>query len=459
MSKSSNINRTKQPTRLNDDNTILLNEAINNANLSLLQKILRNFHSSDIALLFSDFNFEQKKKFLKVYLAYLPNDFYFKLNYFVKKDLINCLNNKKISEILSKANSTMIVDFLEDLDESNIKNIVKFLPKNLRDEVESLLNYPEDSAGRGMHKNFLYIPKHWNIGTAIKFCHDNKNKIPPNSHIIIVVDHLFKPIGQVSIDQLITNEPNKKVVELMKKIPILFDSKMDQKQVAMYFQKYALIGAPVINEGGKTIGVIFVEDILDVMDEIAEEDILHLGGVKESDIFATFLKTANQRFPWLIINLLTAVIASIVISFFDATIQQVVALAVLMPIIASMGGNAGTQTVTVSVRALATEELNKQNYSKIIIKELSIGFLNGLLFGLISLITIYFLFSNIKLAILFAIAMTITLTIAGLSGIFIPILLQKFNADPAIASSIILTTITDVVAFFVFLGLATYFLI
>ena len=224
------------------------------------------------------------------------------------------------------------------------------------------------------------------------------------------------------------------------------------------FKKYSLKSLAVTDKHNHMIGIINLFNIVDLIDESAEDDILHLGGITDPDLFASLQKTFKQRLPWLAINLITAIIASLVISLFDESIEKLVALAILMPIIASMGGNAGTQSVTIAVRALATQELKSDNYLRIIFKESILGLINGIIFGAFCMVCIYYFFDNFNLALLFAVATTITLTIAGLSGSVIPIIIHKYKSDPAISSGVILTTITDVVAFMAFLGFAKFFI-
>jgi magnesium transporter len=309
-----------------------------------------------------------------------------------------------------------------------------------------------------MRKKIISIPKHWNIAKITSFCYENKAILSDDFYKIYVVDHRHKPIGSLLISRLLTHHSKEIAADIMNKEVMAINTDMNEEEVALLFHKYGIVSAPVINEHGRMVGEITIDDIVNIIREVAEDDILHLGGVNESDIFSSFLNTTKKRFPWLFVNMLTAIIASMVIATFDTAIQNLVVLAVLMPIIASMGGNAGTQTVTVAVRSLAMREINESNYFSIIRKETLVGLLNGLLFGGLMGVAIFFIYDSSFLGILFSAATLMTLVFAGFFGALIPIILTKLKADPAVSSVVFLTTITDVAAFFGFLGLATLFI-
>ena len=432
--------------------------ALENKQKDILIKLSQKIHIADLALLLSDYNYEKRSYFVNLLDDNFPPELFLKFNDAVCKDFISIIGTKKSAHIISKLEFPVILEIFENLDSETYNKILSFLPKNFKKDLEESLNYPLETAGRLMHNNFLSVPKHWTIKQVNNYCTKNKKLLKENFYAIFVVDNKFKPIGIINTKSLIINETNAIIADIMEKDFIKFNYLTPEEELALKFQKYNLNIAPIVNNDNRMIGFITIDNVIDLIDKIAEEDILHLGGINESDIYTKFTTTIKQRLPWLFINLFTAIIASIVISIFDNTIQNLVALAVLMPIIASMGGNAGTQTVTIAVRSLATKELNNQNVSRIILKETLIGLVNGLFFALLCFITIVIIYQDLKLAALFAVATIITLTIAGMSGTVIPIIIAKLKGDPAISSGIILTTITDVIAFLAFLGFATMFI-
>ncbi len=427
-------------------------------NKEAIIKIIKKINIVDLAILLSDYKNEKRIIFVELLGINFPANLLLKFNTHIREEFLELFTQKQISEILSNLESVDIISILEDFKKDFYQPIIKLLPEKLKKELEDGLNYPIDSAARLMNKNFLSVPKHWTIKQVNSYCSKNKAILNDNFYGVFIINDLFQPIALINTRELVINPADTIVSTLISNDIINFNYLTDKDDLAISFQKYDLTIAPIVNNDTKLVGYITIDDIIDVVEEKAEEDILHLGGINESDIFSKTHKTIRTRFTWLFINLLTALLASIVIAFFDATIEKIVALAVLMPIVASMGGNAGTQTVTISVRALATKELNNKNIFKVIFKEFLVGTINGLFFAFICFLAILFILDNIFLANLFAIATIITLMVAGLSGAVIPIIISKLKGDPAISSTVILTTITDIVAFLSFLGLATIFI-
>lgn len=430
----------------------------NKDSISKALKIINQVHYSDIAAFVSEINYDRKNTFLSNFYDAIDPLFLTKFNDLVLEEVIEILGSVNIARILSKLDSNEVLDIIEDLDRSYQEEILEIISQKIKDEVEIGLKYDEDAAGRYMDRDFLSVNKSWNVAKIKQFLKTNKQKIDDDLFVLFVIDHLHQPQGLILISDLFKFNDDDLAKDIMHNHFYKVNVDCDIDTLISLFKKYSLKSVAVTDKYNHMIGIINLSDIVEIIDESAEDDILHLGGVAESDIFASIHKTFKQRLPWLGINLITAIIASIVIGVFDESIEKLVALAILMPIIASMGGNAGTQSVTIAVRALATQELTSENYLKIIIKESLIGFSNGLIFGLFCMVCVYYFFENINLAILFAFATIITLTIAGLSGSVIPIIIHRFKLDPAISSGIILTTITDVVAFFVFLGFANLFI-
>ena len=308
-----------------------------------------------------------------------------------------------------------------------------------------------------MQREFAAIPHDWSVGQTIDYLRE-ANELPKEFLEIFIINELNIPVGSVPSSRVLRTAREVKMNSIMNSNKFLIPAEMDQEQVAYNFEQYNLFSAGVVDKNHKLIGMITGDDIVTIIKEEAEEDTLRLAGVSDEEISDSALSITKKRFVWLAINLLTAILASTVISLFNASIEKVVALAILMPIVASMGGNAGTQTLTVTVRLLATKELISSNVRKIISKEFLVGFFNGLIFAVITALAIHVWFQDIRLSLLIAVAMIINMTAAGFFGIVVPVTLNKFKIDPAISSSVFVTTVTDVFGFLSFLGLASYFL-
>ena len=366
---------------------------------------------------------------------------------------------QQVADILSELDSDDALDLIENLDEKFQQEIIRNLSAKTRIAIEEGLTFPEDSAGRLMQREYVAIPQFWTVGKVIDYLRAAAEDLPSEFYDLIIIDPLYHVVGEIPLNRILRSKRNKKIEELTLDDLHTIPAEMDQEEAAMIFRREGLNSAPVVDNDNRLIGVITFDDIIDVIDEEAQEDILKLAGVEGSDLYRAILSTTGSRFRWLFVNLMTAIAASIVISFFDATIEQIVALAVLMPIVASMGGNAGTQALTVAVRALATKELSSTNMMRVIGKETIVGTLNGIGFAIIMGVIAALWFSSNMLGLVIAAAMVINLIFAGLFGAGIPIVLDKMGTDPALASTVLLTTVTDVVGFFGFLGLASIFLI
>jgi len=322
--------------------------------------------------------------------------------------------------------------------------------------LEEGLSYPEDSAARIMQREFTAVPSDWSVGQTIDYLRESKD-LPEEFLEIFVVDNDFKPIGIVPSSRVLRTPREKKMNSIMREMPVLISVNMDKEEVGHTFENYNLLSAGVVNKNNKLVGMITADDIVTVVQEEAEEDVLRLAGVGDEEITdSVFIKT-KRRFNWLLLNLFTALLATWVISLFGASIEQMVALAFLMPIVASMGGNAGMQTLAVTIRAIATKELSSGNFNKIVVKEFLIGILNGIIFAIITAIIVQLWFQELKLSLLIGISMVLNMIVAGLFGILVPVSLKKVNVDPALASSVFVTTITDVIGFLSFLGIGSYF--
>jgi len=327
-----------------------------------------------------------------------------------------------------------------------------------RAHFKSGLGYPEDSAGRLMQRHFIGIPEFWTVGQAIDFMRDSKD-LPEDFYELFVVDPAQRPVGTFPLNRFIRTPQDAVIGSVMDRNPHLIPVDMDQEDVAFEFQQYNLMSAGVVGSLGHLLGVIMIDDIVDVIHEEMEEDLLRLGGVAETDLARSVLTTTRRRFSWLFVNLLTAILASFVIFMFEATIEEIVAVAVLMPLVASMAGNAGTQSLTVAVRALATHNLTPANATRIVFKEFFVGLANGFLFAVMVTVVGGMWFSMPELGLVVGLATLLTMTVGTVAGVLVPLSLNKFGVDPAIASSVFVTTITDVVGFFSFLGLVALLLL
>lgn len=372
----------------------------------------------------------------------------------LRKATLSSLDAEQVASVVSALESDDALDLILNLDESFQQEIIRKLSTKLRIALEEGLNFPEDSAGRLMQREFVAVPEFWTVGKTLDYLRAAGDTVPADFLDIFAITPSHHVIGEIPLNKIIRAGRSEKIYTLALEDVHIIPAITDQEEVAYLFQREDISSAPVVDDAQRLIGVITVDDVIDVINEEAQEDILKLGGVSDSDIYRAVFDSTRSRFRWLLINLLTAILASVVISFFDATIQEVVALAVLMPIVASMGGNAGTQAMTVAVRAIATKELSGANALRIIWKETLVGILNGLAFALIIGLVAGLWFHNMLLGIVIASAMVINLLIAGASGAGIPVLLNKMGSDPAISSAVVLTTITDIVGFFAFLGLA-----
>lgn len=372
----------------------------------------------------------------------------------IRDDVVEMMAPEHIAAAVQEMDSDDAVYVLENMDADDQREVLEQMPAEDRAAIERSLEYPEDSAGRIMQRDLVAVPPFWNVGQTIDHLREAQD-LPDDFYEIFVVDPSYRPVGTLPLSRVMRSQRPVTIQDVMDADQALISVEMDQEDVARLFEKYDLISAAVVDENERLVGVVTVDDIVEIIADEASEDIRRLGGiVSEESVSDTVVETTRNRFSWLFINLLTAILASVVISQFDATIEAMVALAILMPIVASMGGNAGTQTMTVAVRALATRDLVPLNTRRIVTREVMVGFLNGLLFALLMGFIGALWFQNVALGVVLASAMVINMVFAGLAGILVPLGMDRFGIDPAIASSVFVTTVTDVVGFFAFLGLA-----
>ena len=376
------------------------------------------------------------------------------------EDVVESLNPKQIADAINDMEFDDAVQLIEELDEPLRDGVLAILEPSVRDSIKNSLKFEEDSAGRLMQREFVTAPQFWTVGQLI----DHVRKAPPDTlpetfYEVYVVDPAFHPIGSVALSSLLRAKRATALTAVMAPLRAVVTPQMDQEDAAYLFEKYDLPSAPVVDAQGRLTGMIMVDDIVEVLQEEHTEDILALAGVNDAGLADTILETVRSRVPWLAINLGTAILASSVIATFSDVISKIVALAVLAPIVASMGGNAGTQGLAVAVRAIASRDITSANVRRIVLREIAAGLINGLIFAAIMGPIAYLWFHSVLLSVVIGAAMLINLLIAGLAGILVPLGLKKLGADPAVASSVFVTTATDVIGFFVFLGLATLILL
>ncbi len=445
---------------LSDERISEIEESLSTGDKQIAKKIFREELSPiDTAELLSKVAVDDRTEYLANYSKYINVETYSHLNEQILEDVLEDLKPSDIAYIIRDLESDDALDIISMVPEEEQKEVIKKLSKKTRLVLEEGLRFPEDSAGRLMQREFVSVPQFWTAGKTIDYIRTAKEELPEDFFDIVIVSPTYHVLGEVPLNNLIRADRKASVDDLMLEAPHPIPVDMDQEDVAKIFQREDLSSAPVVDEDGRLIGVIMVDDVIDVIQEEAQEDILKMGGVGQDDLYEAILDTIGSRFGWLFINLLTAILASIVISFFEGTIQQIVALAVLMPIVASMGGNAGTQALTVAVRAIATNEISSTNALRVIWKESIVGLLNGIAFAIIAGSITAFWFEDVALGIVIGCAMVINLVTAGLFGSMIPIILDKTGQDPALASTVVLTTLTDVIGFLAFLGLAALFIL
>ncbi len=422
-----------------------------------LSNSFKEMHPADAADIVEHLSQNDRESLIKLNNFKIDPEVFVELNESIQSEMITYLSSDSIVNILKNLESDDAIQILENVDEKDKNTILGSLPPKDRFALLESLSYPEDSAARIMQREFTAIPNNWSVGQTIDYLRENK-ELPEEFLEIFIVDQEFKPIGTVPSSKVLRTPRDTKMMSIMSESQLLIPVDMDKEEVGNLFENYNLSSAAVIDKSNKLVGMIAYDDVLTVLKEEAEEDTLRLAGVGDEEITDGVITKTKRRFNWLLLNLFTAFLATYCISLFGATIEQMVVLAFLMPIVASMGGNAGMQTLAVTVRSLATQDLTKNNFTNNIFKEFNIGVLNGIIFAIISSIIVQIWFDDFQLSLIISISMVLTMIVAGLFGILVPVTLKKMNIDPAISSSVFVTTITDVIGFVSFLGVGAYFL-
>ncbi|KQX17509.1 MULTISPECIES: magnesium transporter [unclassified Sphingomonas] len=415
--------------------------------------LVHPLHPADIADLFELAPQDMRRPIATAIAEMLDGDVLAEMNEWVREELIEALAPHEVAEIATQLDTDDAVAIIEELEEEDQRAVLRAMEPDDRAAIEEALSYPEESAGRLMQRDLIAVPEHWTVGDVLDYLRKNED-LTTDFWEVFVVDAGHHPIGTCKLSWLMRTPRGIAIGDVMQREQTLIPVDMDQEEVALRFQKYALISAAVVDHAGRLVGMITVDDIVHIIQEEAGEDILKLSGAGDGDINEPILETVKVRLTWLVVNLGTAVIAASVVGLFQTTIARLVVLAVLMPIVSGMGGNAGTQTMAVAVRALALNQLTSSNTARMIMREFRIAIINGLCIGGLLGTAVYLIYGNPDLGIVICLAMIINNITAGLAGILVPVCLDKAGADPAVSSAVFVTTATDVMGFFSFLGLA-----
>ncbi|MDR9428481.1 MAG: magnesium transporter [Salibaculum sp.] len=447
-----------EKNQLTDRIVALILDAVEGGDTAALEEILSPLHPADIADLLEQIDDRDRRELLRLWSHSVDGEVLSELDEALREDVIAALSPDALAFAVRDLESDDVVDLVEDMESDRQEAVLDALEAPDRVAVETALSYPEDSAGRLMQVEVVRAPVHWTVGETIDHLRSH-DALPAQFYHVVLVDPRMKPEGYVALGRLLGAPRATKLTDLTEDSFRTFRFDQDEAEVAYAFNQYHLISAPVVDADDRLVGIITIDDAMAVLDEEHEEDILRLAGVGEGSLADRVVATTRRRLPWLAVNLVTAILASLVIALFEDVIAGLVALAVLMPIVASMGGNAGTQSLTVAVRAIATKDLTGANVLRVIRREMLVGLINGLIFAVVMGLIGWAWFGQPLLGVVIAAAMVINLVVAGLAGTVVPIVLDRMGIDPALASGAFVTTVTDVVGFFAFLGLAALVLL
>ena len=433
-------------------------DAVEAGDAAAIDALMEPLHAADIADLLEQIGSADRAGLIALWSGGIDGEILSELDESIREEVIDLLPHDVLSDAVRELDSDDVVDLIEDLEVPQQERILGALEDSDRAAVEQSMAYPEYSAGRLMQREVVTAPEHWTVGEAIDFLRSAK-ELPDQFYHVIIVDPRWHPTGNVTLGKLLSSKRAVKLVDIVEESFRTIDVMEEEGDVAYAFNQYHLISAPVVDADGRLVGVITIDDAMAVLDEEHEEDILRLAGVGDGSLSDSVIETAKLRLPWLAVNLVTAILASVVIAQFEGILVQVVALAVLMPIVASMGGNAGTQSLTVAVRSIATRDLTGSNLWRVVRREAFVGLLNGVVFAMVMGAVGWFWFASPIIGVVLAVAMVINLLVAGLAGTLVPVSLEKMGVDPALASGAFVTTVTDVIGFLAFLGLASLVLL
>ncbi len=454
-----NTHRNSTSGGLPDDVAADIHRALDSDDREAVRRLVEALHAADAADLLERVSPADRNRLLDTLREPFDAQILAELDDAVAGQVIDHLGTEQAAEAVASMATDDAVEVVEGLDANVRQAVLDVLPEIRKTLIKEGLAWPEDSAGRLMRRNVVALPDDWNVGKAIDYLRE-ADDLPADFFDLILVDQGYRPIGTIPLSRVLRTRRAVALTDIAHRHLRIIPADMDQEEVAFLFRQRDLISAPVVDGSNRLLGVITVDDVVDVIHEEHDEDIMALAGVgAEDNLFDAIMDTTRSRFIWLMIHLVAAIAASWIISLFAGTIQELVALAILMPIVATMGGTAGIQALTVAVRAIAMKELTPLNAARAIRKEILVSGLNGLLFALLIGGVAWAWFASPALAGVIALAMVISLLTAGFTGSVLPILLQRAGFDPAVASSALLTSITDVVGFYVFLGLAATLLL
>ena len=416
--------------------------------------LVEPLHPADVADLFELTPHEQRAGLAHAVADLLDADVFAEMNDYVREDLIDALTPTEVADLAAELDTDDAVAIIEDLEPEDQREVLRALDPDDRAAIEEALSYPEESAGRLMQRELIAAPEHWTVGDVITYLRGHE-ELTTDFWEVFVVDPQHKPVGTCALSWILRTPRWVPIADVMSREQTLIPVDMDQEEVALRFQKYALISAAVTDWSGRLVGMITVDDVVHIIQQEAGEDALRLSGAGEGDINEPIRLTVRTRLMWLLVNLPTAMLAATVVGLFDDRIARFAVLAQLMGIVSGMGGNAGTQTLAVVVRALATNQLTSSNTMRMIVRELRIAGSNGMALGLIVGAGCYFWSGNSALAMVFGLALLINNLVAGMAGVVVPITLDRFDVDPAVSSSVFVTMCTDCMGFLSFLGLAS----
>ena len=445
--------RLDEDDRLKPEFVRAVIDAVQAGDVDEAHALVEPLHPADIADLFELTPEDCRRDLAAAISDLLDADVFAEMNDYVREALIDALDARQVADIASELDTDDAVAIIEDLEPEDQREVLRAMEPDDRAAIEEALSYPEESAGRLMQRDLVAVPEHWTVGDVLDYLRGDET-LTTDFWEIFVVDPTHEPVGTCSLSWILRTPRSIAIADVMQREQTLIPVDMDQEEVALRFQKYALISAAVVDGSGRLVGMITVDDVVHIIQQEAGEDALRLSGAGEGDINEPVRLTVRTRLMWLLINLPTAMIAATVVGLFDERIARFAVLAQLMGIVSGMGGNAGTQTLAVVVRALATNQLTGSNTLRMIWRELRIAASNGVGLGLLVGAGSYLWFGNPALSIVFALALFINNIVAGLAGVLVPVTLDRFDIDPAVASSVFVTTCTDSLGFFTFLGLA-----
>ena len=436
----------------------LLDVSLDNDYLEEAKSLIASAHIADLAGFINCTTNDQKEKIFELLDDTQTSEVLIELDASVIPKVIKIIGDEQAAKIIDSLDIDDAIFILDSLDDDENEAILPHLKGKTQKELKEGLSYPEGSAGRLMQKKFISVPKYWTIDQAIEYI-QNKEEAPEVFYEIFATDPKFSPVGRVSLSTLITEPRDTVIGDIMDHEINSVKTDLDEDEVSYLFKKYGLVTLPVINKHNRLVGVLTLEDALEVIDKSAEENTMHMAGVREDDVHLNLLEVIKSRFPWLFISLLTATACSLVVNYFHATIQQVVVLSAIMPIVAGISGNAGTQTMTVTVLSLSNKEITSLNITRVVLKQILSCSFNGMVLAILGGIILALLYDSYLISFVFALAVFINFALAGLFGAFIPIFLDRCGFDPAISSPVFISTLTDILSFGIFLSLATQLLI